>query len=175
MAFWSGGAIWGVSDGRDLRCCLSDLPLFPVQETRRAEDKVEMEDLRDDVQTLQKVLGHVHQVQGGGRQSQTKIAPFTFLVDKIMLFFSIVFTATQLVAGDVDSDEKSFSSPSSPSTSSTPVQARSPLRNATLVALQNTLFKHKQQIQVSTAPLLFKDVMKRKSSDAIQTQTQTSM
>lgn len=73
----------------------------------------------------------------------------------------MVFIATQLVAGDLDSDESS-SSPSSPSTSSIPLQARSPLRNATLVAVQNALSKHTQQVQVSTAPLLVTDVNKMK-------------
>lgn len=65
MASWSGGAIWGASDGSDLCCCSADPPLFPAQETRRAEDRVEMDDLRDELQALQKVLGHVHQVWGG--------------------------------------------------------------------------------------------------------------
>lgn len=78
----------------------------------------------------------------------------------MFLFFSVVFIATQLITGDVDSDEKSSSSPSSPSTSSTPLHARSPLRNTTLVAVQNALSKHKQQVQVSAAPLLITDVMK---------------
>lgn len=64
MASWSGGAIWGASDGHDLYCCSSDPPLFPPQETRRAEDRVEMDDLRDELQALHKVLGHVHQVWG---------------------------------------------------------------------------------------------------------------
>lgn len=76
MASWSGGAIWGASGGPDPPCGSSDPPRFPAQETRRAEDRAEMDDLGGEVQALQKVLGHVHQVRG--ENSQPKIAPFAF-------------------------------------------------------------------------------------------------
>lgn len=72
----------------------------------------------------------------------------------------MLFIATQLVGDDVESDEKSSPSPSSPSTFSTPLHAGSPLRNATLAAVQNALSKHQQQVQVSAAPLLIKNLVK---------------
>lgn len=55
----------------------SDPPLFPAQETRRAEDRVEMDDLRGELQALRKVLGHVHQVWEE-KKSPSKMAQFAF-------------------------------------------------------------------------------------------------
>lgn len=68
--------------------------------------------------------------------------------------------ATQLAGGEVDAGENSSSPPSSPSIPSSPLHARSPLRNATLMAVQSALSKHQQQVQVSAASLLIADVLK---------------
>lgn len=81
-----------------------------------------------------------------------------------VLSSTVVFITTQLVGGEVDGDENSSSSlPSSP------LLARSPLRNATLMAVQGSLSKHQQQVQVSAACLLIADVLKLNCSYLINT------
>lgn len=42
---------------------LSDLTWFPAQETRRTEDKADMEVLHAEIQSLHKILYEVHQVR----------------------------------------------------------------------------------------------------------------
>lgn len=125
-----------------------------------------MDDLRSEVQALQKVLGHVHKVWGkklSEENGSVRLCPGI----NVSLFSPTVFIVTQLVGGEVDGGKNSFSSPSSSPAPSSPLHARSPLRNATVMAVQSALSKHQHQVQVSAASLLIADVLKFNSSTAL--------
>lgn len=110
-----------------------------------------MDDLRSEIQGLQKVLGHVHQV--GRRSEELKL----LLSQCLLTFFSSsVFIGIQLVGAEGDGENSSSSLLASPSS---PLHARSPLRNTTLVAVQSFLSNQQQQVKVTADSVPVVDVL----------------
>jgi len=100
---------------------------------RRAEDKAETDALHVEIQALQKILYHIHQVY-------TTFLTALCLRLCIFLFIHLLINF-QLVNSDTESE-------SSETLSSSPLHGQSPLRNPTLKAVQNALSKHQKQSQV---------------------------
>lgn len=85
------------------------------------------------------------------RTLPSDILPSAWHVRGLTFSLSPTFISTQLVGGEGDVGGCG-------NTSCSPLQARSPLRNATLTAVQSALSKHQQQTQVSAASSLVADV-----------------
>lgn len=100
-----------------------------------------MEVLHTEIQALQKLLFHIHQVRAKQAHWARSYIRSAHKKINVSILLHYILPYIQLVGGEGDSS-------GSESVSSSPRHGRSPLRNTTLMAVQSALSKHQKQTQV---------------------------